>query len=197
MHLHHYNVITSCLYQLAVVSYHVLLRSYHYVIWYVYMVSRFWSQRFLLIFSCSIRPKMSQIFWSIGEWVTASRPCLARCAPWVSKPYAPWAAQSFSLLYEGPVKGETRNKSETNSSVQSSIRFSGKVWRCISHCNLFLHVPHCNKCHGGCHKSRAKSSFSESKDVKGVTRSDKTASRCPPADASGYSDAVAALPCQD
>ena len=51
MHLHHYNVITSCLYQLAVVSYHVLLISYHYVIWYVYMVSRFWSQRFLLIFS--------------------------------------------------------------------------------------------------------------------------------------------------
>ena len=51
MHLHHYNVITSCLYQLAVVSYHVLHISYHYVIWYVYMVSRFWSQRFLLIFS--------------------------------------------------------------------------------------------------------------------------------------------------
>lgn len=56
MHLHHYNVITSCLYQLAVVSYHVLLISYHYVIWYVmsiyvYMVSRFRSQRFLLIFN--------------------------------------------------------------------------------------------------------------------------------------------------
>ena len=146
MHLHHYNVIASC-HQLAVVSYHVLLISYHYVIWYVYICLygfKISKAEILIDFQCcSTRPKMSQIFWSIGEWVTASRPYLARCAPWVSKPYAPWAAQSFSLLYEGPVKGETRNKSETNSSVQSSIRFSGKVWRCMSHCNLFLHVPHC------------------------------------------------------